>query len=97
MQPQKYFDPIVKTQILLMVALNVTSGCYRRTQLLAVIVRQWNQQQQNYFKSALYPVQLVYPVPSTPSTVSAQLKEGTHQYLYYRQKAIFGYLLLQAS
>ena len=33
------FDPIVKTQKLLMVALNVTSGCYRRT-LLAVIVRQ---------------------------------------------------------
>jgi len=63
----------------------------------AVIVRQWNQQQQSYFKSALYPVQPVYPLPSTPSTVSAQLKEGTHQYLYYRQKAIFGYLLLQAS
>lgn len=33
------FDPVVKTQKLLMVALNVTSGCYRRT-LLAVIVRQ---------------------------------------------------------
>ena len=80
------FDPIVKTQKLLMVALNVTSGCYRRTQLLAVIVRQWNQQQQNYFKSALYPVQ---------SALSK--RKVLTSYLYYRQKAIFGYLLLQAS